>query len=74
MTISDESLISQIKKACTLLKGVGEVKVVRPKPSRRNITKTKGYQEAMADVRQGRVHQADRVDDMFQDILFYVPN
>ena len=73
-TISDESLISQIKKACSLLKGVGEVKVVRPKSSKKDITKTKGYQEAMEDVRQGRVHQADSVDDMFQDILGYVPN
>ncbi|MBO5854670.1 MAG: response regulator [Bacteroidales bacterium] len=74
LTISDESLISQIKKACSLLKGVGEVKVVRPKSSKKDITKTKGYQEAMEDVRQGRVHQADSVDDMFQDILGYVPN
>ena len=57
-----------------MLKGVGEVKVVRPKSSRRNITKTKGYQEAMEDVRQGRVHHADNVDEMFQDILGYVPN
>ena len=74
LRISDESLISQIKKACSLLKGVGEVKVVRPKSSKKDITKTKGYQEAMEDVRQGRVHQADSVDDMFQDILGYVPN
>jgi hypothetical protein len=74
LTISDESLISQIKKACSLLKGGGEVKVVRPKSSEKDITKTKGYQEAMEDVRQGRVHQADSVDDMFQDILGYVPN
>ena len=74
LTISDESLISQIKKACSLLKGVGEVKVVRPKSLKKDITKTKGYQEAMEDVHQGRVHQADSVDDMFQDILGYVPN
>lgn len=74
LTISDESLISQIKKACSLLKGVGEVKVVRPKSLKKDITKTKRYQEAMEDVRQGRVHQADSVDDMFQDILGYVPN
>ena len=74
LTISDESLISQIKKACSLLKGGGEVKVVRSKSSKKDITKTKGYQEAMEDVRQGRVHQADSVDDMFQDILGYVPN
>jgi hypothetical protein len=74
LTISDESLISQIKKACSLLKGVGDVKVVRSKSSKKDITKTKGYQEAMEDVRQGRVHQADSVDDMFQDILGYVPN
>ncbi len=74
LTISDESLISQIKKACSLLKGVGEVKVVNPKSLKKDITKTKGYQEAMEDVRQGRVHQADSVDDMFQDILGYVPN
>ena len=74
LTISDESLISQIKKACSLLKGVGDVKVVRSKSSKKDITKTKGYQEAMEDVRQGRVHQADSVDDMFQDILGYVSN
>ena len=74
LTITDESLISQIKKACSLLKGVGEVKVVRPKSLKKDITKTKGYQEAMEDVRQGRVHQADNVDEMFQDILGYVPN
>ena len=64
LTITDESLLTQIKNACSLLKGVGEVKV-----SRRNITKTKGYKEAMDDIRQGRVYHAENSEEMFQQIL-----
>lgn len=72
LTVTDESLLSQIKKACSLLRGVGEVKVVRPKASK-DITQTKGFKEAMEDVREGRVYHAESVDDMFLQILGYVP-
>ena len=71
VNIEDASLLSQIKKACSLLKGVGSVKVVKQKPQ--DVTSTKGYQEAMEDVRAGRVHKAENADDMFAQILGYVP-
>jgi len=63
--ITDESLLSQIKKACTLLKGVGEVKVLKST----DITQTSGYKEAMEDIRLGRVYHAKNTEDMFQQIL-----
>ena len=34
---------------------------------------TKGYKEAMEDVREGRVFHAESTDDMFTQILGYVP-
>lgn len=34
-----------------------------------DVTKTKGYQEAMQDKQQGRIYHAESVDDMFNHIL-----
>ncbi len=34
-----------------------------------DITKTKGYHEAMEDIKLGRVKSASSVDDMFNQIL-----
>ena len=73
LTVTDESLLSQIKKACSLLRGIGEVKVVRTKTATKDVTQTKGFKEAMEDIREGRVYHAESVDDMFQQILGYVP-
>ena len=70
LNVTDETLLSQIKKACSLLKGVSDVKVIK---SERDISQTKGYKEAMEDVRAGRVHNAESTDDMFMQILGYVP-
>lgn len=69
LTINDESLLSQIKKACSLLKGVSDVKVVKSVAEQNDITKTKGYKEAMADISNGRIYNATSADDMFQQIL-----
>lgn len=69
LTITDESLLSQIKKACTLLKGVGEVKVLKSASSQKDITQTSGYKEAMEDIRLGRIYHAKNTEDMFQQIL-----
>lgn len=52
---------------------MGEVKVVRPKAASKDITQTKGFKEAMEDVREGRVYHAESVADMSQQILGYVP-
>lgn len=73
LNIEDESMLFQIKKACSLLKGVKEVKVVKTKAVSADLVKYSGYKEAMRDKREGRVFQADGADDMFQQILGYVP-
>ena len=65
VSISDLSMINDIKKAISMLKGVTSVK----KQKTYDITKTKGFQEALDDVKHGRVHHADSVDDMFKQIL-----
>ena len=69
LDVTDESLLLQIKKACSLLKGVGSVKVVRSDAGHKDITKTKGYREAMDDIKNGRVYSADSAEDMFKQIL-----
>ena len=70
LQIPDESLVSKVKQACKMLVGVASVKVQQPaKQKEFDITKTAGYREAMDDVKHGRVHHADSVDDMFKDIL-----
>ena len=70
LDVQDESLLTQIKKACQLLKGVVSVKVHRePKTKVYDITKTAGYREAMKDIEEGRVYHAKSVDDLFDQIL-----
>lgn len=69
LSITDESLLTQIKKACSLLKGVGNVKVVKSATDNHDITKTEGYREAMDDIRNGRVYSAQSAEDMFKQIL-----
>ena len=51
LDVQDESLLTQIKKACQLLKGVASVRVHKNE----DITKTAGYKEAMDDIKHGRV-------------------
>ena len=65
VSISDLSMINDIKKAISMLKGVTSVK----KQKTYDITKTKGFQEALDDVKHGRVTHYDSVDDMFRNIL-----
>ena len=67
VSISDLSMLNDIKKAISMLKGVTTVK--KQKQKEFNITKTKGFQEALDDVKHGRVYHAESVDDMFKQIL-----
>ena len=39
-----------------------------------DITKTASFRKAKEDVKHGRVYQADNVDEMFKQILGYVPD
>jgi len=70
LQIPDESLVSKVKQACKMLVGVTSVKVQKPaKQKEFDITKTKGFQEALDDVKHGRVTHYDSVDDMFRSVL-----
>lgn len=70
LQIPDETLVSKVKQACKMLVGVTSVKIQKDaKPKNIDVTKTAGFREAMEDVKNGRVYQADSVDDMFKKIL-----
>ena len=65
LDITDDKLVMQIKKVCSMIKGVAKVKVVKNK----DVTKTRGYQEAMDDIKAGRIYHAESADDMFKQIF-----
>ena len=69
LTINDDRLLSQIKKACLLLKGVSDVKVVKSVADQKDITKTNGYKEALSDIKAGRIYSAANTEEMFRQIL-----
>ena len=67
VSISDLSKLNDIKKAISMLKGVTTVK--KQKQKEFDFTKTKGFQEALDDVKHGRVTHYASVDDMFRSVL-----
>ena len=70
LQVPDESLVQKVKQACKMIVGVTSVKVQKPaKEKEFDITKTKGFQEALDDVKHGRVTHYDSVDDMFRSVL-----
>ena len=68
VNIEDMSMLKDIKKAISLLKGVASVKVKRTTKKEYDITKTAGYREAMDYVKNGRVTTYDSVEDLFQKL------
>ncbi len=79
VNISDISLMKDIKKAISMLKGVTKVKTQKVKP-RLYDPETGEYlndktMKLIEDVHNGKepVYHAESVDDMFQKILGYVP-
>ena len=66
LDLQDESLLTQIKKACLLLKGVASVRVHKTKTE--DITKTAGYKEAMEDVKHGRVSEYASLKDFYKEM------
>ncbi|MBO5602974.1 MAG: hypothetical protein J5957_10330 [Prevotella sp.] len=68
LNISDESLLTQIKKACMLLKGVTSVKVQKNLDENKDVTKTAGFKAAMKDIEAGRVSCYNSVDDLFNEL------
>ena len=66
VSISDLSMLNDIKKAISMLKGVTTVK--KQKQKEFDITKTKGYREAMDDVKHGRVTHYDSLKDFYKEM------
>ena len=67
LNVPDESLLTQLKKACQMLKGVASVKVQKS-AKEHDVTQTAGYKEAMADVQNGRVTHYESVDQLFEEL------
>jgi hypothetical protein len=68
LTISDERLLPQLKKACLLLKGVKSVKVHRTSDDALDVTGSAGYREAMEDVEKGRITHYDSLKSFFKEM------
>ena len=69
VNIEDMSMLKDIKKAISLLKGVASVKVQKTaKKKEHDICKTAGYREAMDDVKNGRVYHYDSLKDFYKEM------
>lgn len=66
LDVQDESLLTQIKRACQLLKGVTSVRV--HKTRNEDITQTAGYKEAMNDIKHGRVTEYASLKDFYKEM------
>ena len=68
VTFDDVSVMHQVKKTLSLVKGVKSISI----PRRKRVC---GIDRALKDVEEGRVYHAESVEDMFKQILGedYVP-
>ncbi|MBR7053198.1 MAG: hypothetical protein IKI26_00325 [Prevotella sp.] len=62
VNIEDMSMLKDIKRAISMLKGVGKITV----PRRRN--NLSGYERALRDIDEGRVYEYDRLEDLIKEI------
>lgn len=62
VTFDDVSVMQQVKKTLTLIKGVKSVSMPRKK-------RMCGLDRALKDVEEGRVYHAESVEDMFKQIF-----
>lgn len=60
VSISDPSLINKLKNAIKMLNGVSSISVLKPKKT--------GIEEAMDDIRHGRVTEYESAEDMFKKL------
>ena len=59
--IEDMSMLKDIKKAISLLKGVGRITVPRNK-------RLSSYERSLRDLDEGRVYEYDSLDDLIKEI------
>lgn len=62
INIEDKSILPHLKKILNAIEGVSIAKPAKKK-------KKCGLDEALDDVKAGRIHHADSVDDMFKQVL-----
>lgn len=62
VSIEDISKLKEIKKAISLLKGVGKITTPRRK-------RYSSYERSLRDLDEGRVYEAKDVDDLFKQCL-----
>ena len=61
VSIEDMSILKDIKKAISMVRGVTKISL----PRRKRLT---GYEQARRDVEQGRVCSYDSLDDFIKEI------
>jgi hypothetical protein len=61
VNIEDMSMLKDIKKAISLLKGVGKITVPRTK-------RLSSYERSLRDLDEGRVYDYDSLDDLIKEI------
>ena len=59
--IQDMSMLKDIKKAISMVKGVGKITI----PRRRNLS---SYDRSIRDIEEGRVYKYDTLDDLIKEI------
>lgn len=62
VNIEDMSMLKDIKRAISMLKGVGKITVPRRK-------RYSSYELSLRDLDEGRVYDAKDVDDLFKQCL-----
>ena len=62
VSISDMSMMKDIRKAISMVKGVENVTL----PRRKRIS---AYERSLCDLEEGRVYEAKDVDDLFKQCL-----
>ena len=61
VNIEDMSMLRDIRKAISLLKGVGKITVPRTK-------RLSSYERSLRDLDEGRVYNYDSLDDLIKEI------
>ncbi len=60
VSVSDPSLVNKLKNAIKMLNGVSSISVLKPKKT--------GIEEALDDIRCGRVTECKNAEDMFDKL------
>jgi hypothetical protein len=63
VNIEDMSMLKDIRKAISMVKGVGKITM----PRRRKLYSS--YERSLRDLEEGRVYEAKDVDDLFRQCL-----